>query len=368
MVTSPTSSAVVVGAGIAGASVAFALASRGVAVTVVDDGADGQATQAGAGIVAPWTVTEEGPYYDLYAAGGGYYPTLLERLSAAGVTSTDYRRTGALVVHRDPAVLEEAEQRLRRRAAAAGPVAGEVARLDPAQTRELFPPLAEDLGGVLLTGGGRVDGRTLRDALLSAAGRYGARQVTERARLTRYGERSVVAVDGTPLEADAVVVAAGAWTPRLLADAVVPVEPQRGQITHLRLDGVDTSGWPTVTPVAPHYLVAFDGGRVVVGATRETGSGFDPRITAAGQAQVLQDALAVAPGLADATLVETRVGLRPLAEMPVVGQVPGEDGVWVATGFGAGGLTMGPLVGDALARAILGEEAPEIAGLAPSPA
>jgi D-amino-acid dehydrogenase len=110
-----------------------------------------------------------------------------------------------------------------------------------------------------------------------------------------------------------------------------------------------------VLPVASHYLVAFDGGRIAVGATRETGSGFDPRVTAAGQRQVLDDALRVAPGLADATLLETRVGLRPLAEAPIIGPLPEQPRVHLNTGFGAAGLTMGPLVGHLLAQLILGD-------------
>ena len=152
------------------------------------------------------------------------------------------------------------------------------------------------------------------------------------------------------------VVAAGAWTNTVLErlGERVPVEPQRGQITHLRVQA-DTREWPSVHPVAPNYLVCFDDARVVVGATRETGSGFDPRVTAAGARQVLDDALAVAPGLADATVIETRVGLRPLPEgdLPTVGPLPDHPGIWVNAGFGAGGLTMGPLVGDLLAERIL---------------
>jgi len=116
-----------------------------------------------------------------------------------------------------------------------------------------------------------------------------------------------------------------------------------------------------VHPVSSHYMVAFDDSRVAVGATRETGSGFDPRVTAEGQRQVLENALSVAPGLADATLIETRVGLRPLpdGELPTVGALGGVDGVYVNAGFGAAGLTMGPLVGDRLAAIVAGEAAPE---------
>ena len=96
-----------------------------------------------------------------------------------------------------------------------------------------------------------------------------------------------------------------------------------------------------------HYLLAFPGGRVVVGATREAGAGFDHRVTAAGQRQVLDAALALAPGLADATVLETRVGFRPVTPdgFPLLGAVPGLGGLVVATGLGANGLTYGPLMG-----------------------
>ena len=51
----------------------------------------------------------------------------------------------------------------------------------------------------------------------------------------------------------------------------VGVAPQRGQIVHLRLEGVATQDWPVILPPGSHYIVPFDGGRVVAGATRETG-------------------------------------------------------------------------------------------------
>ncbi len=359
---------IVVGSGIAGAATAFALARRGTAVTVVDEHRTGQATAASAGIIAPWGSQVTGPFYEIYAAGGNYYPILLEQLNEAGITRTDYRRTGSLTVNRDASALDEAEERLRTRAASAGPAAGEVQRLSPTEARELFPALAPDLGAVLLTGGGRVDGRTLRDALLTGAQRHGARRLTGRAEL----QGSTVLVDGVAQPADGVVLATGAWTNEILTGAgiTLPVAPQRGQITHLRLEGADTSSWPTLHPLSHHYVVAFDDGRVAVGATRETGSGFDPRVTAAGQLQVLQDALGIVPGLAEATLLETRVGLRPLPEgqLPLVGRLPGHDAVWVATGYGAAGLTMAPLLGELLARDIHGDTPAELEHLKPQPA
>lgn len=95
----------------------------------------------------------------------------------------------------------------------------------------------------------------------------------------------------------------------------------------------------------------FDGGRIVAGATSETGSGYDYRVTAAGQAEVLTEALSVAPGLGTATMIETRVGFRPVGNevRPLIGWVEGIDGLAVCNGPGAGGLTMGPLAGRLLA-------------------
>jgi D-amino-acid dehydrogenase len=345
---------VVVGSGVAGASTAFALARRDVAVTVVHDDRSGIATAAGAGIVQPWSSPSTGPYYELYAAGAAHYPTLLQQLATVGVHDVDFRRTGSLVVGRDRDELDAAEERVRERTD--GTAAGDgVTRFGATEARRLFPPLAEGLAALHVPSGARVDGRSLRAGLLDGARRLGAHLLPGTAELTADGR---VRADGAQVAADAVVVAAGAWTPRLLQPLGIGLglAPQRGQITHLRLAGVDTSGWPSVLPSTGHYLVAFDGGRVVAGATRETGSGFDPRVTAEGQREVLEQALALAPGLRDATVLETRVGLRPVADAghPLIGPLAGLPGLWVNTGFGAGGLTMGPLAGELLADLVLG--------------
>jgi D-amino-acid dehydrogenase len=185
--------------------------------------------------------------------------------------------------------------------------------------------------------------------------------VAGRARLVcRRGRAVGVMLGGVLAEADAVVAATGAWTGTFLepAGVTVPVTPQRGQIVHLSVEPADTSRWPVVLPAGSgHYLLAFDGSRVVAGATREAGAGFDHRVTAGGLAEVLGQALAVAPGLAAAGYLETRVGFRPMSPdaRPLLGPVPGVEGLVVATGLGPTGLTMGPYAGEIAARAALGE-------------
>ena len=350
---------VVVGSGIAGASVFFALARRGEEVLLVDDGAAGQATAASAGIIEPWSSLSSGAYYALYTSGAAYYPELLSQLDEVGISDAGYRRTGGLIVNRDSGTLDAAHERLERRRHEYGATMsamGTVERIGGERARALFPPLAEGLDALLVEGGGRVDGRTMRDALIAGGRTLGGTVESGHAEPL---EDTAVQLNGRRIDADAVVIASGAWSAIDLSARGVraPVQPQRGQITHLRLEGVDTSGWPTVYPLTHHYIVSFDDGRIVVGATREDGVGFDPRVTVEGQVQVLHDALSIAPGLIDATVIETRVGLRPMAEggVPVVGEVPGHPGLFVATGYGAGGLTMGPMLGDMLARSIGGE-------------
>ncbi|WP_229742606.1 NAD(P)/FAD-dependent oxidoreductase [Gordonia jinhuaensis] len=353
----------VIGGGIAGAATAFALARRGVSVEVFDSDATGRATAAGAGIIQPWSSSLTGPAYDLYSAGAQYYPTLRERLADVGQDEIGYRMSGSLVVDNDPARLDATEARIRQRTAVV-PIAGRAERIDAAQAGALFAPLAPDLEAVFIPGGARVDGRALCAALLAGARSHGA-TVTGRQVMVGEIDGAAVIVDdsGTPSEFDSVVVAAGAWSNQVLSGigpdgpgTRLPLEPQRGQIAHLNLTGTATGDWPSIIPPGSHYLVAFDDGRVVAGATRETGSGYDPRVTAAGTEQVLADALAIAPGLSEATLGEMRVGLRPMTTdgRALVGELDVLDGLFVNAGFGAAGLTMAPLVGEVLADQILG--------------
>lgn len=351
---------VVVGGGVLGASVAFHAARAGAAVVLVDAAHAGRATSAGAGIVCPWAAdAEDAAKYRLAAAGARYYPELISALAEAGERDTGYRRVGALVVSADPAELDWMERELRARAAA-DPVAGAIDRLASDEARALFPSLRADLGAVRIEGGARIDGRRLCAALACAARHFGAELREGSAELLLgAGRVSGVRVGGKTLAADAVVVAAGAWAPQVLQPfgIALPVRPQRGQIAHFGLPGVDTAAWPVILPMGSHYLLAFEDSRVVAGATRETGSGFDYRVTAGGLAEVLGEALSVAPGLAAATLLETRVGFRPIGPdaRPLLGPVPGIAGLLVGNGLGPSGLTIGPYAGRLLAAAALGQ-------------
>jgi D-amino-acid dehydrogenase len=345
---------VVVGSGIVGASCAYTASSLGAEVVLADAALPGRATAAGAGIVCPWWSAQAGDavWYQFACAAARYYPELVAGLNAADV---GYRRVGALIMCR-PDEQEALRQQFAARRADA-PEIGEVESLTGAQARARFPLLSGERPAVLIDGAWRVDGRRVAAALASAAAARGAVIKTGLAELVRRSGRAAgVTVGDELIEADAVVVATGAW-----ANTVLPaglIEPQRGQIAHFSVAPADTAGWPVVVPAGRgHYMLAFEDHRVVAGATRETGSGFDYRVTAGGLAEVLREALTTAPGLAAATHLETRVGLRPMSAdgRPVLGPVPGTDGLFVVTGLGPTGLTMGPYAGAIAARLSLGE-------------
>jgi glycine/D-amino acid oxidase-like deaminating enzyme len=349
---------IVVGAGIVGAVTGYRLAAEGAEVLVVDADRQGQATAAGAGVVFPWPVGPTGTgAKDFWWAAAARYPVLLSQLAADGEPDPGYARVGAMTVTEDesgldPRILHEVRDR--------DPSIGDIEVLPAGEPARRFPGLRDDLAGVFVSGAGRVDGRSMQSALLRAAERYGARRIGGDAKLVTAGSRVTgVEIDGEVIGAHAVVVAAGAWTVDLCGPLgiTVPVEPQRGQIAHLYLSNVDTSDVPVVRTFRDHYLLAFPGGKIVVGATRESEAGFAYQQTAGGVHKILDDALSVAPGLADAVLEEVRIGFRPLSTTGKPILCSPQDGLVVVTGLGASGLTLAPLAGTIAADLALGRPA-----------
>ncbi len=355
---------VVIGGGLLGWSTAYRLAKSGRQVTVIERGEPGAATLAGAGIIAPAASLTMGE--TLLALGKravDYYHRLIPELGADGETETGYATPGLLFVARD----EEEFTRLPavrdliagRQAAGIGNV-GEIEMIDGAAAKARFPALADVPGAIWLSGAARVNGRQLRAALQRAAEQHGAEIMLGDAQLIRAGERIVdVNVGSQRLAPEIVVIAGGAWS-NALGDSIgvaIPLYPQRGQIVHFDLPGVKTGDWPIVQGFSTHYILTFPDNRVVAGATREHDSGYELRLTAGGIQSVLNDALRVAPGLANATIAEIRIGLRPFSPdgLPMIGNISGLANVYLNTGHGPSGLTLGPVSGALVAALINGE-------------
>ncbi|PWV99499.1 glycine/D-amino acid oxidase-like deaminating enzyme [Paenibacillus cellulosilyticus] len=355
---------IVIGAGILGASTAYQLARSGAKVLLVDRQDQGQATAAAAGIICPWLSQRRNQvWYRLAKAGARYYPELIEQLHSDGETDTGYARVGALSIHEDIVKVDKMEERARLRREDA-PEIGDISRHDENETIEQFPLLAEGYHAVRISGAARVDGRALRDAMISAAQRHGAELLHGDAKLVfdaAANRVTGVVVEGQTITADAVIVCAGAWARQLLQPLGIEfrVSYQKAQIIHLQVqDEYDTGAWPVIMPPTDQYLLGFEEQRIVIGATHENDvAGYDTRITAGGMQEVLNKGLSLAPALANSTVLETRVGFRPFTPgfLPVIGAIPGWDGAYAANGLGASGLTVGPYLGSQLAKLALGE-------------
>lgn len=350
---------IVIGGGIVGSSVAFHLAKEKANVILIDREDQGRATDAAAGIICPWTSQRRNKkWYALAKGGAAFYPCLIEQLQTYGY-ETGYERVGAICLHHDLDKLRSMEERVLKRREEA-PEIGEVTRLSSKEVKTRFPVLRDEYEALYVSGAARVDGRALRRALIHAAIQLGTTYVKGSATLLHKNGRVIGAsVANERFEADGVIVAAGVWAKSLLLPLGIDflITPQRAQIVHLQHPEQHTDHWPVVMPPNNQYLLAFPKGKIVVGATHEDGVGIDCRVTAGGLYEVLHKALTIAPHLADWTHVETRVGFRPHAPnfLPIFGTVPQIEGLYVANGLGASGLTAGPYVGAELAKMILGQ-------------
>ena len=360
--------AIVIGGGIVGMSAAYHLVHAGANTLLVDRKDKGRATDAGAGILSPATNTRDpDPWQRLAAHAVGYYPGLIESLKAEQEGETGFAICGMMIVAVSDDELEPFEIARRhifsRRSRQGRPSEEDLYEISSEEARSRFPALADVRGAIYYREAARVDGRLLTAALRRSAVAGGLTIRETGVEGLRIDNDAVTGVltDAGAVSAAHVVIAGGAWSHAfgLQLGVQIPVEPQRGQIIHLGLpDTADTSTWPIISAIRGHYMVPWPDNRVVVGATRETGSGFDARTTAAGVREVLGEALRVAPGLAAAEIREIRVGLRPYTQdlLPVLGPVPGRKNVYLATGHGPTGLQLGPYSGKLVADLILNRD------------
>jgi glycine/D-amino acid oxidase-like deaminating enzyme len=355
--------AIVIGGGIVGMAAAYNLVRGGAQTLLIERGEAGQATAAGAGILSPASSGHESEdWFNFAVTAVDYYPVLLGQLAADEAGETGYAPLQQLIVAVSPdediAFAATKSRVLARQKRVGLPRLEELSPIDAPAARLLFPPLAAIRDGLLYRSAARVDGRLLAGALRRGALRHGltVKQANVERLVIKEGAVTGVISDGETINGGAVIIAGGAWSGEFAEQLAVkaPVSPQRGQIIHLSLNGVDTSAWPVIIAFHGHYLVPWADSRVAVGATRET-VGYAPRTTAAGVHEVLSEALRVAPGLADASIADIRVGLRPGTpdNLPILGAVPGVRNVYFATGHGASGLQLGPFSGKVVANLVL---------------
>ena len=360
---------IVVGAGIVGCAVAYELARRGASVDLVDERPVGMgATQASAGVLAPYIEAREGSaLLDLTVRSLAMYDDFVGRVRDESGAAVAYRRTGSLDV-------ATSDRELADLRAIAGVLAARgvpALLIDAAATRAEEPLVAADVaGGLLIEEHGYVAAHDLARALVAAARAHGA-QLVEQSRVRRIARRDgdiIVETDRGTLTSSAAVLAAGSWAGALEIEGIaarVPVRPVRGQLVYLAWSGPSLR---RVTWSRSCYLVPWDDGTVLVGATSED-AGFDERLTVSGVHDLLQAAAEVSPHAWNATFRGARVGLRPATpdDLPVIGASGVIANLMYATGHYRNGVLLAPLTAQLVADAMLdGRADPVLSRLAPA--
>lgn len=349
----------VVGAGIVGAAAAAALARAGCTVTVCEARfPGGGATAAGMGHVV---VMDDSPeQLALTHRGRDLWEELAGRLPA----SAEYRRTGTLWVAADDDEMAEAAAKAERLAAAG--VACRV--IDGAEVARREPALRAGLaGGLFVPDDAVVYPPPVAAWLLDEAIAAGAvfRRGAEVVALADGG--AVRLGDGTVLGADAVVIATGAAAAALVPG--VPVRPRKGHLVITdRAPGMVTSQLVELGYVKRAHDVATDSvafnvqpratGQLLVGSSRQidvTGRGIDEAMLS----RMLARCLDYMPALAAVPAIRSWTGVRAATPdgLPLVGQWPGAERVWLATGHEGLGITTAPATAEVLAAALLGRDA-----------
>ncbi len=335
---------IVVGGGIIGLSAAWQLHRDGAEVVVLDPAPGTGASHAAAGMLAPIHEAYWGESHilRLNLAASQAWPAFAE---AMGADAVDYRRNGMLMAAYDAddkALLDNLGDLHEQEGLP-------VERLRSRECRTREPLLAPGIrGGVYSPLDHQANPRRVVAELL---GRVPIIPISA----TEVSRNRVVAGDGRVLACQQVVVAAGAWTGRLLG---VPIRPIKGQI--IRLSGPEGLLRLPVRGVvrgSSVYAVPRSDGEIVVGATQEE-QGFDTRVTAGGVYELLRDVLALLPGLSEIDLVETWAGLRPGApdNAPIIGT--GDDGIVYATGHYRNGILTAPITAIAVSALVQGREPP----------
>jgi len=352
-----TNDVIIVGAGIIGAACARALASAGLAVTVIDRGTTAGGTSAAC--EGNLLVSDKGPGHELvlaqYAATlwQGAVTDLAEQLGE-GFPSVEFDPKGGLVV--------------ATTTAGAGPLldfaasqrgAGVDARvIDARAACTLEPDLAPGIeAAVHYPEDAQVQPTLATEALMTSARLYGARLLENTPvlgpLLDSAGSLVGVTTPAGELRGGRVLVAAGPWSGEVagLLGMHLPVRPRRGELlvtTRMRhrifhkvydADYVGAVGSDEDALQTSSVVESTGSGTVLIGSSRQQ-VGFDARFRVDVLSEIAAKAIRLFPFLAGAAVMRSYGGFRPFMpdHLPVISEDPRMPGLWYATGHEGAGI------------------------------
>jgi len=398
----------IIGGGIVGLSCAKTLADAGARVAVVDRGRYTESASTGnAGMIVPshivplsapgviakgmkWLMNPESPLYIKPSTDPAFVkwlwafqkhctqahvdhgvPVLRDSILASlslldawcalpGFEGAGLAHTGLLMLHHG----EKARQENLELADVAEAAGLDIERLDRDATLEKEPALKTDISGsVYFRQDARVDPEGLLRAMEAHVKELGV-SIVEGAvsKLQKKGSSVVgVQVGDRILESDQLVIAAGSWTPQLTKGlgTKLLLQPAKGYsvtIPSAEHGGVDTRmHMPCLVTDEKISITPMPGGIRFSGTLGL--QGYDLSVDERRAAPIRRHAARYC-GAEHVAPLATWAGLRPASPdgLPYAGRLPSMDNVWVASGHGMLGVTMGPITGRLIADQIGGNE------------
>jgi sarcosine dehydrogenase len=367
-------SVLIVGGGIAGCSLAYQLAALGVdGVVVLEQNrvAAGTTWHAAGAVGRMRTSPSLARLNDRSAA-------LYARMEAESGLPTGWREAGGLTLARS----RERLAQLRRAGALAGRFGVEVHELGPAEAQDLWPlaQMGDVVGAVWLPHDGVVEPASLARAIAEAASRRRVR-IAEGSRVTellREGRRVTgVRTDAGPIAADVVVLCTGMWTHQLAraAGLAIPLQPVEHHYVLSHPTGEEIGHLPVTRDPDGSIYFRGKGDAIMLGAFQRVSKPWTEDPVPADFAFSLLDpdwehfAAPLREGLQRIPTLEA-IGIERFVNgpesftpdgNPLVGRIPGADGLYIAAGFNSSGLAYAGGVGEALAQWIVdGEPASDL--------
>ena len=232
----------------------------------------------------------------------------------------------------------------------------EIEALDAAGIAQLEPSVRGATRGALAPGDGHVDSLRFTECLAEGVRAHGGeiREGVEVIDIDRSGPRIRLTTTVGAIEADHVVVAAGVWTRRFADDVglALPITPAKGY--HVEFAGAVEDAQRPIYFADAHCVATPLEGRLRIAGTLEIGT--DPETVDLRRVEALREAgerfLGALPEPSHIWL-----GQRPLSadSMPLIGPLPGDPRVVIASGHGTLGITLAPVTGELVAAHISGE-------------
>lgn len=232
--------------------------------------------------------------------------------------------------------------------------------LSGGELQEIEPALLDGVvGGIHFPDAATCDPYRFVVEMAARAVGYGAQILTGRGVVeiesTGGGVKGVRLSDGDVIEADSVVLATGAYSQELTRKfgLQLPVQGGKGYHRDLPASAAPAMNIHCVLAETSVFCTPLDDFTRLAGTLEFSGLNHD--LHRGRLDQLTSAAREYLSGVGDAEPRSEWCGLRPCTPdgMPYVGPVPGQDGLFVATGHAMLGLTLGPVTGQIISEQVL---------------